>query len=146
MSPSQAAEAELASQHIPEHTAEAFLAEWASAVDGEDAQLTCHSNATSAVLLVPPPASPASWAWRAAHVAEHVQRSSWQCSSALAGAEPAGHLAALSTRDEPPSRPGPSGRLWCGRAAQPESSIPRRSTSRSLVWAVSKYASKCISE
>ena len=32
-----------------------------------------------------------------------------------------GSLAALRTRDEPPSRPGPSGRLRCGHEARPKS-------------------------
>ena len=36
----EAAESELAALHLPEHTVEAFLDEWALAVDGEDAQLT----------------------------------------------------------------------------------------------------------
>ena len=35
-------------------------------------------------------------------------------------------LAALRTRDEPHSRPGPNGRLRCGREARPKYPIPRR--------------------
>ena len=34
--------------------------------------------------------------------------------------------AALRTRDEPPSRSGPHGRLWCGRVARPKPLILRR--------------------